>query len=130
MERDRVIDGLKCLAKSDKVFCALVCPGFRVCADKVAKDALKLLVPRLLTIEEIMALPDDEVYTAPVCVETKYPVDKWDGGTYCKWLGARFVKEEYLGSNVYYNADTYGAIWRAWTGWLSEEQRNKAGWCT
>ena len=93
-----------------------------------AIEALTAQEARVMTLEEIEALPDGDDDNAPVCVEQRYPLDRWDGGAHAKWVGARFVHEEYLSDNRYYNRETYGITWRCWTGWPILAQREKVKW--
>ena len=86
-------------------------------------DALELLKaqePRVMTLEELEALPDGVEYNAPVCLEQKYPVTTWDGGTLCVWVSARFVMEEYIFGNIFFSG--------AWTDWPSSAQREAVKW--
>ena len=84
--------------------------------------------PRVLSLEELEGLQSDEDYSVPVCVEELYPLDRWDGGSFCKWCSAAFVQEEYLDDNKYYNPYTYNATWRAWTSWPTKRQREETPW--
>ena len=93
-----------------------------------AETVLELLKPleaRVLTYDEVMALPNGEETEAPVVMEQKVPVGEWDKGTLCQWRGARFVQER---DHYYYNRDTYGKIWRCWTALPTKAQREGAEW--
>lgn len=81
------------------------------------KDILALLKaqePRVLTWDELMALPHGEETNVPVVSEVKYPIGTWDKGTICKWRGAEFL-QELVQDHHWYNRDGYNKIWRAWT---------------
>ena len=88
-----------------------------------------LLAPeaRVLTFDEVMALPHGEEDNAPVVQETRVPVETWDGGAICQWRGARFVQEMHDG-HQYYNKDTYGRVWRCWTALPTIKQRKAVKW--
>lgn len=112
------------------------CPYFKECDDEepgqvLLDDLMEILKsrePRLLTLEEIGKLPGGVEDNMPVCVEQRYPVGKWDGGSHVKWAGASFCQEEYLHDNVYYNPETYNATWRCWTGWPTMARREATAW--
>ena len=132
-EREKVIKGLECCARRNVGDC-VNCPyddwGFD-CDVVMMTDALELLEVReqcVMTLEELEALPDGEEYNAPVCLENKFPVTTWDGGTRCRWVGARLVKEDYLDDNEFFNRGTYGKTWRAWTDWPGTAKREAVKW--
>lgn len=81
---------------------------------------------RVLTLEEIRTLPKD--CGVPVCVEQRYPIGKYDGGSYIKWLGSGFVNEEYMTDNRWYNQKTYNIAWRCWSTKPTDAQREAAPW--
>ena len=98
------------------------------------KDVTQRTVPvilegeaRVLTLEEIRALPKKDCGVA-VCVEQRYPIYRWDGGSYIKWVGSTFVHEEYLTSNKFYNPGTYNQTWRIWSEKPTDKQRETATW--
>lgn len=100
------------------------------CCAELMRDALELLKaqkPRVLTLEEVMALPNGEETNAPVVREQKVPVETWDRGTVCQWCGARFVQET-SEDNWYYGVEDYGKTWRVWTALPTKEQRNEVKW--
>lgn len=133
VDREKVIKGLECCAEAKCEVCPYEeqCFGEEICVcSPMAKDMLELLKaqePRVMTPEELEALLDDKKYNAPVCLEEKYPVTTWDGGTLCIWTSARLVTE-YYDVNVFYNRETYGKTWRAWTDWPSSAQREAVKW--
>lgn len=97
------------------------------------KDVTQRTVPviledeaRVLTLEEIRTLPKD--CGVPVCVEQRYPIGKYDGGSYIKWLGSGFVNEEYMTDNRWYNPKTYNIAWRCWSAKPTEAQREAIPW--
>ena len=97
----------------------------------MARDALELLkaqVPRLLTRDEVMALPNGEETNAPVVMEQRVPIGTWDGGSICQWRGAAFVHETAEDYAFYYNWDTYGQYWRCWSALPTVEQRKEVKW--
>jgi hypothetical protein len=94
------------------------------------RDALELLKsqePRVLTYDELMALPHGEETNAPVVSEVKYPINTWDEGTLCKWRGAEFI-QEFVQDHSLYNRESYGKVWRCWTALPSKKQRKAAKW--
>ena len=97
------------------------------------KDVTQRTVPviledeaRVLTLEEIRTFPKD--CGVPVCVEHRYPIGKYDGGSYIRWLGSGFVNEEYMTDNRFYNQKTYNIAWRGWTSSPTDEQREATPW--
>lgn len=95
-----------------------------------AEAILKLLKakePRVLTFDELMALPHGREDNACVVLEEKIPVDRWDGGTIWKWTGAAFVQERAEDHRIY-NRDSYGKVWRCWNTKPTKEQREGMKW--
>ena len=97
------------------------------------KDVTQRTVPvilegeaRVLTLEEIRTLPKD--CGVPVCVEQRYPIGKYDGGSYIRWLGSGFVNDEYMTDNRWYNQKTYNIAWRCWSAKPTDAQREAAPW--
>ena len=127
---DKIIKALElCTLGADAHICyESDCPYQYIgCVGALQDDILALLkaqLPRVLTVEELEALPK----SAPVCIEERVPVEKWDGGSVLKWVGSDFARETYLGENVYYNPKTYNATWRAWTNWPSVDMREEVKW--
>lgn len=93
----------------------------------MALALLKEQEPRVLTYDELMALPHGEETNVPVVIEEKYPVETWDKGTQCKWVGARFA-QEMAQDHFWHNQDTYNKIWRVWTALPSKKQRKAVKW--
>ena len=98
------------------------------------KDVTQRTVPvilegeaRVLTLEEIRTLPKKDC-GVPVCVEQRYPIGKYDGGSYIKWLGSGFVNEEYMTDNRFYNQKTYNIAWRCWSAKPTDVQREREPW--
>ena len=97
------------------------------------KDMTQRTVPvilegeaRVLTLEEIRTLPKD--CGVPVCVEQRYPIGKYDGGSYIRWLGSGFANEEYMTDNRWYNPKTYNIAWRCWSAKPTDAQREREPW--
>lgn len=82
---------------------------------------------RVLTLEEIRTLPKKDC-GVPVCVEMRYPIGKYNGGSYIKWLGSGFVNEEYMADNRFYNQKTYNFAWRCWSEKPTDAQRKATPW--
>lgn len=98
------------------------------------KDVTQRTVPviledeaRVLTLEEIRTLPKKDC-GVPVCVEMRYPIGKYDGGSYIRWLGSGFVNEEYMTDNRFYNRKTYNIAWRCWSAKPTDAQREREPW--
>lgn len=92
-----------------------------------ALELLKEQEPRVLTWDELMALPHGEETNAPVVSEVKYPINTWDEGTLCKWRGAEFI-QEFVQDHSLYNRESYGKVWRCWTALPSKKQRKEVKW--
>jgi hypothetical protein len=143
MEREKVIKGLECIA-GYIVFCAN-CKYSDVngsgrgdrCKRDCAKDAIALLkaqAPKVMTLEEVDALSDDDI----VWLECLYTFDgkktatlkpaiyqsdnssPEEDGYYCvvsSW-----------GQSGFYHKDNYMGDWRCWTSRPTDEQREKVKW--
>lgn len=96
----------------------------------VEVDVLKEMEPHVLTVEEVKRLPTGESESIPIVMEEKYPFQKWDGGSICKWVGSRFAVSQYRESleEVPYEWYTYGKTMRFWSGMPTEEQRKGTAW--
>ena len=97
-------------------------------AEKIAIQCIKECLEkrqeaRVLEWDEFLAMSDD----APVVEESKYPVNTWDKGTMLTWRGTPFLKER-AEDHCWYNRDGYGRIWRCWTAWPTDEQREAVKW--
>ena len=90
-------------------------------------ELLKAQEPRVLTWDEMMALPHGREDNACVVLEEKIPVNRWDGGTIWKWVGAAFVQERAMDHRIY-NNDSYGTVWRVWNTKPTKEQREAVNW--
>ena len=90
-------------------------------------ELLKEQEPRVLTFDELMALPHMIEDNVPVVSEVKYPVGTWNKGTLCKWRGAEFL-QEMVQDHKWYNKEHYGKIWRVWTALPSIKQRKAVKW--
>lgn len=119
-----VEEAIKILSKVDE-------PTFRLDFVRVAvENALKLLIaqePRVLTYDELMALPHGIETDVPVVMETKTPVGKWDGGSMCQWKPAGFM-QEMVQDHRWYNREHYGEFWRVWNVRPTVAQREAVKW--
>ena len=98
--------------------------------ERAIEDALELLKgqePRVLTYDELMALPHGIETDVPVVMETKTPVGKWDGGSMCQWKPAGFV-QEMVQDHRWYNREHYGEFWRVWNVRPTVAQREAVKW--
>lgn len=135
-KRERVMNGLECCIKAiDDCECTDNCPYESQCwygTDgtiylDLMRDALELLKaqePRVLTLEEVEALPYGHVI-----IET----DKNDP---IRWLDALlFIKNTNfsfdfitLEGKARLLGTEYNREWRCWTAWPTEEQRKAVKW--
>lgn len=91
------------------------------------EDLLKAQEPRVLTLAELRALPEEP--HVPLAIEERVPVGTWDGGSVVRWLDSAFVQEMYVDDGtVYTNAGTYGKLWRVWTAWPDKAMREAEPW--
>ena len=132
-DRKKGIEGLECIMRSKPEDCVKACGGAYKCAPAVARDAVKLLKahePHVLTIKEINKLPTGDSESIPVVLEEKYPFQKWDGGSICKWVGSQFAVMQYRESleDMPYEWYVYGKTMRFWSGMPTEEQRKAVKW--
>ena len=136
--REKVIKGLECCSQMSGEACN-ECPYANECeegegllagAAHLAANALDLLKgqdPRVLTWDEMMALPHGKEDNACVVLEEKVPVNRWDLGSIWKWTGAAFVQERAEDHRIY-NRDSYGKVWRCWNTKPTKEQREGTKW--
>ena len=99
-------------------------------AAHLTADALELLKeqePRVMTFDELLALPHGIETDVPVVMETKTPVGKWDGGSMCQWKPAGFV-QEMVQDHRWYNREHYGEYWRVWNVRPTVAQRKAVKW--
>jgi hypothetical protein len=96
------------------------------------EDALALLKaqePRVLTLDEVMALPNGEEDEAVVVREFRFPISKeWNGETVCMWMGVRDVQIVADWVYGFYHKSEYGHNWRCWTAMPTNEQRKAVKW--
>lgn len=90
-------------------------------------ELLKEQEPRVLTFDELMALPHGIETDVPVVMETKTPVGKWDGRSMCQWKPAGFV-QEMVQDHRWYNREHYGEFWRVWNARPTVAQREAVKW--
>ena len=134
-DREKVIDALTACARGD-ITCKLSgCPywgEYDDCIGKMARDALELLKgqePRVLTLEEVMALPNGEEDEAVVVREFRLPIGKvWNGETVCRWMGARDVQNAADWVYGFFHKSEYGHNWRCWTAMPTKVQREAVKW--
>ena len=135
-DRGKVIEGLEFHLKELSVGkTCYECPyvGDNPCEIQLIAGALELLKeqePHVLTVAEINKLPTGEYESIPVVMEEKYPFQKWDGGSICKWVGSQFAVSQYRESleEMPYEWYTYGKTMRFWSGMPTEEQRKGTAW--
>lgn len=92
-------------------------------------DLLKEQEPRVLTLDEVMALPNGEEDEAVVVREFWLPIgDVWNGKTVCTWMGARDVQNVADWVYGFFHKSEYGHNWRCWTAMPTKAQREAAKW--
>jgi len=138
VEREKVIKGLTCCSQRCCTNDEYQCPynvkddATATCMDLLSRDALELLKaqgPRVLTLDELRALPDEP--QVPLVMEERVPIGTWDGGSVVKWCGSLFIQEEYVNDGTLYtNPKTYGKFWRVWTAWPHKAKREATPWKT
>ena len=135
-DRGKVLLGLKQHLLAPNVDECVGCPYGDLfgldCERQLYRDAVELLKeqlkeqePRVLTWDEVTALPNGEENEVAVVQEQKVPVGTFDNGSICQWRGARFVQER---DHYYYNEETYGTTWRCWTALPTKKQRKAVKW--
>ena len=132
--REKVIKGLECCCIHGNCAANGGCPYnskiYKNCFDSAIKEAIVLLKaqePRVLTLEELRALPEEP--QTPLAMEERVPIGTWDGGSVVGWKGSLFIQEEYLEDGYrFYNVETYGMLWRVWTAWPDKAAREAEPW--
>lgn len=96
------------------------------------REAIALLKeqePRVLTLDEVMALPNGEEDEAVVVREFRLPIGKvWNGETVCIWMGARDVQNVADWVYGFFHKSEYGHNWRCWTAMPTKARREAAKW--
>lgn len=104
------------------------CPGSHPTPETLMKDALALLKaqePRVMTLEEVLALP----YDTPIYIENCDYLCGWD-------IFAGITKDDdndvvtgaLWSTTEYWPQDKYGDTWRCWTSRPTDEQREAIPW--
>ena len=101
--------------------------GHAVLVMRAALELLKVQEPRVMTPQELMELPHGPRDKVPVCVEERAPVNVWNKSLF-KWCGSDFAQEQYREHGGYYTAETYGRLWRCWTGMPTRKEREAVKW--
>lgn len=136
----KVRQGLKCCVECSKYYCGETCPYGQVdfCKDKMMNDAreiLRSMEPRVMTLEEVKALPDEsDVWLEEFCCivvaatvshqRDIYKVLKRYNQNATYFYG---IEHADYNSGEYMDAD-YGTEWRCWTSRPTEEQREAVKW--
>lgn len=129
MDRNEVLTGLRtCTANVGKPTCPEDCPYLLRCfaddkeiMEELVRDALALLEPRVLTLEEVeksevgfLEWKDDDVISALItdiyADDTVGVITPDEDGEY--WL----------------QASDYGKTWRCWSERVTDEQRKVVKW--
>ena len=96
------------------------------------REALVLLKdqePRVLTLDEVMALPNGEEDEAVVVREFRLPIGNvGNGETVCIWMGVRDVQNVADWVYGFFHKSEYGHIWRCWTAMPTKVQREAVKW--
>lgn len=126
---EETINGLQSMIQS-KMFIEHDFNG--VVDEDVCERAIELLKeyePRVLTLDEVMALPNGEEDEAVVVREFWLPIgDVWNGKTVCTWMGARDVQNVADWVYGFFHKSEYGHNWRCWTAMPTKAQREAAKW--
>lgn len=127
----KAAEGLRqCLLRDDCGKCPYRENGSLECLTRLCNDTLELMgtrEARLLTFDELMALPHGIETDVPVIFEQKVPVGTWDRGTLCQWKPAGFL-QEMVEDHTWYNREQYGRIWRCWSARPTVKQREETKW--
>ena len=131
--RKKVIKGLECCSQMAGKACN-ECPYVNECEEglmagvaHLADNALSLIKgqePRVLTLDEIQAMPCD----TPICVEEYY------GSMYMDiYNGIDADSTDFITGNVhmecsYWIREEYGTLYRFWSAKPTEEQRKEVKW--
>lgn len=95
----------------------------------MAVNALEAQEPRVLTLDEVMALPNGEEDEAVVVREFRLPIGMvWNGETVCIWMGVRDVQNVADWAYGFFHKSEYGHNWRCWTAMPTKAQREAAKW--
>ena len=135
IDREKVMRGLERCAKGNCPFSeeykaceytvGMYCGKKRLMMD--ALELLKAQEPRVMTPQELMELPHGPRDKVPICVEERAPVNVWNESLF-KWCGSDFAQEQYREHGGYYTAETYGRLWRCWTGMPTRKEREAVKW--
>ena len=124
INREKVIAGLKCCTDPDAIRCR-ECPYEDECrvidgGQAVMADALELLTPRVLTLEE--ACGADECWFEQVGnpIECALARDYGEGMANVRLLQSW--------RDCVYPEHMYGVVWRCWTQEPTEAQREAEAW--
>lgn len=126
----KVMKGLGCCSQGAKEpytptirYCA-ECPYLKSkipCTRALARDALELLKaqePRVMTLEEVKAIP----YDADIWIETEYYVGKIT--IFAATINTKGLRGVMVyGSHKTYDYEAYNKLWRCWTARPTDEQR-------
>ena len=121
----KTIKGLRCHSEPkfgpDEYFCE-TCPyDEATCGLDVPNDALSLLKaqePRVMTLEEVKALPVE----SDVWIETEYYVGKIT--IFAATINTKGLRGVMVyGSHKTYDYEAYNKLWRCWTARPTDEQR-------
>ena len=137
IDRERIIKGLECCVlrdPDDKQRCS-ECPYEGNCVNRLKQDALALLKeqePRVMTLEEVLAMKfDDVVYVEVVPTHTVLSAIVLDVIPKLPEIGIGVVQFRQAPTwNGINNADLsyYSKTWRCWTSRPTDEQRKAVKW--
>lgn len=84
---------------------------------------LKAQEPRVMTLEEVKALP----YDADIWIDTEYYVGKIT--IFAATINTKGLRGVMVyGSHKTYDYEAYNKLWRCWTSRPTDEQRKKVKW--
>ena len=128
-DRKEVMTWLKICGMGD---CSACCPyrngevRASTCYEQLMTDALSLLKeqePRVLTVDEVKAIP----YDADIWIETEYYVGKIT--IFAATINTKGMRGVMVyGSHKTYDYEAYNKLWRCWTSRPTDEQREAIPW--
>lgn len=128
-DREKAINGLICHTLDYENHNCLDCPYYyplipRGCSRSLARDAFKLLEPRVLTLEEVKQLKSEDVVWLEDADTSRVTTGLV---VYAGWLCIDFHTAQSVGvaTGFYYN---YDSVWRCWNQRPTEEERGAVPW--
>ena len=121
-EREKAVKGLECCINIRPGMGCKICPYHYKpsdCDRDVILDAIRLLKPRVLTLEE--AIEADICWAEANGVEMIIPTRLYDNG-------GTVTLRKLIADPEEVPRDEYGVTWRCWTARPTREERKAAAW--